>query len=362
MKKMYRFEVDTSQSQDLNFSCLSISLAGMYVGLNSYDTNLVPSVNINEPSTVDLKDKKLYRYPKLALPRMKLDIIKEKCNVKITRDQDSADYAIISETYLQAFLETDWGNYVTFKKLIDYLKEKNYKQDIIDFFSNYPEDDDVSMNRKYWGNAPKTNSNIQAEELDQWFGKACERGNFGYVPAKMMSTYDTVVAMNNLVFDTHMVSLCNEDSLVLNKDEYRNVQSMLKSEDNQNRSLALEMISNCNLEKSFDYVALLYYFLYDYMKDTSNWNSVNVKTLRKRLDAFTPYGNSQYGNLYDNFIKKLDAEKYLTKFAFEETARYAFHNVVKRSMGLGENNVFEIDVKAIKLKDKYVLKTDDLPF
>ena len=49
MKKMYRFEVDTSQSQDLNFSCLSISLAGMYVGLNSYDTNLVPSVNINEP-------------------------------------------------------------------------------------------------------------------------------------------------------------------------------------------------------------------------------------------------------------------------------------------------------------------------
>ena len=66
------------------------------------------------------------------------------------------------------------------------------------------------------------------------------------------------------------------------------------------------------------------------------------------MDDFTPYGNAQYGNLYDTFIKKLMKEDYLTQFAFDETARYAFHNVVKRSMSLGDENAFVMDVSSIK--------------
>ena len=39
-----------------------------------------------DPQDVDLQDKKLYRYPKLSLPRQKVDLLKDSYNVKIIRD------------------------------------------------------------------------------------------------------------------------------------------------------------------------------------------------------------------------------------------------------------------------------------
>ena len=49
------------------------------------------------------------------------------------------------------------------------------------------------------------------------------------------------------------------------------------------RSIALEMLANCNVNKSFDVVSGLYYWWhYDWCKNTNNWNTVNVKALRNR--------------------------------------------------------------------------------
>ena len=44
----------------------------------------------------DLQDATIYRFPKLDLPRQKVDVLKEKYNLSVTRNQDKADYSIIS--------------------------------------------------------------------------------------------------------------------------------------------------------------------------------------------------------------------------------------------------------------------------
>lgn len=341
MTKLYSFSVTAEENQPIDYTCFQVKYVGENVGFGTWHKPAYPKLNIHKPSSVDLKDKTVYRYPKLTLPRAKMDTLKEKSNLKVTRDPTKADYKIISKTFITSLLTTSWNDFVSFEKFIDFLKKENYKQDIIDVFDNYNKHDLISTQSSYY-NSPAMISSMHT------FIKEEGESNYYYVSEEFQKTYDELKISTSLVYDRHMVSLCNEDSVVLTKEEYRNVQSMIKSADVQNRALAVELIANCNLEESLDYVALIYYFLYDYIKEASNWNSVNVKTLRKRLDNFTPYGNAQYGNLYDTFIKKLIEEEYLTQFAFDETARYAFHNVVKRSMVLDKDNVFTMDVSSIK--------------
>ena len=43
----------------------------------------VPNLNVTPGSDVDITDKKLYRFPKLHLPRQKVDLLKDKYNCKV---------------------------------------------------------------------------------------------------------------------------------------------------------------------------------------------------------------------------------------------------------------------------------------
>ena len=51
--------------------------------------------------TVDLQDKKVYRFPKLDLPRQKVDLLKDKFNCKVIRNSNLADIQIVSMNFLR---------------------------------------------------------------------------------------------------------------------------------------------------------------------------------------------------------------------------------------------------------------------
>lgn len=79
---------------------------------------------IDAPELVQIKDKKLYRYPKLCLPRIKVDLLKEKYNVKVVRDKAKSDYSIISMKYLDSITSVPWDSYYdisVLKDMIDYF-------------------------------------------------------------------------------------------------------------------------------------------------------------------------------------------------------------------------------------------------
>jgi hypothetical protein len=63
-----------------------------------------------------------------------------------------------------------------------------------------------------------------------------------------------------------------------------------------------------------------------------------------------------YGHFYNNYLQQLVKADRLTEFAFKECARYVFHNVVKRHMGMDDNSVFKIDIDAIQINPKYLEK------
>jgi hypothetical protein len=127
---------------------------------------------------------------------------------------------------------------------------------------------------------------------------------------------------------------------------------MIQSQDKDNRTLAVEMLANCNVEESFDIVSFLFFWYYDWFKDTNNWNNINVKTLRKRLEKFSGSkdGNRQWA--YDQYITLLSEENKLTDFIVKKTIQKMYTSVIQNTFGC-KNNVFSIDLESIYLVDKY---------
>jgi hypothetical protein len=112
------------------------------------------------------------------------------------------------------------------------------------------------------------------------------------------------------------------------------------------------MLANCNVEESFDIVSYLFYWYYDWFKDTKNWSNINVRTLRKRLEYFSGSkdGNRQWS--YDKYITLLETENKLTDFIVKKTIEKMYISIVKNTFGC-KNNVFAINLEAIYLVDKY---------
>lgn len=333
---------------------------GLYTGVREEETREFLSgessnsgvnqfnITIPEPTLTSIKDKSFYRYPKLTLPRMKVDLLKEKANITITRNKDTADYKIISERYLNSLSDYTWSKLYTTESILEELNNNsnNFTNDCINEFKSllnaYPDDYWDIKQGWHYSNVYRLTDNLQ-----------CAYHNYKYIKASDVSTFNEILNSNNLLLDTQLNSIIYEDMHVLTKEEYLNARNMIKSDDKENTALALELLSNCNLNESFDYVALLFYFYHDHLKEARNWNSINVKTLRNTMSDFVANSNASYGYYYNNFLQKLIHHDKLTEFAFKEVARYAFHNVVKRSLGLSDESVFTVNLDAIKINPKY---------
>ena len=90
-------------------------LDGMHMyNSNSWEVRTEDMVKLGVPNladTVDLQDKKIYRYPKLDLPRQKVDLLKERFNCKVIRDINKGETvmgypAININKYLKNYKKT----------------------------------------------------------------------------------------------------------------------------------------------------------------------------------------------------------------------------------------------------------------
>ena len=117
-----------------------------------------------------------------------------------------------------------------------------------------------------------------------------------------------------IVKDVEINKIISEDLAVISEDQFDQVSKMIQSQDKDNRTLAVEMLANCNVEESFDIVSFLFFWYYDWFKDTNNWNNINVKTLRKRLEKFFGSKDNNRQWAYDQYVQLLETENKLTDF------------------------------------------------
>ena len=266
MKNIYRIKVGWDENKSLHTDARLIE-ERKFISTTS-DVDMMKSLTINDIDSSVIQDKSFYRYPKLTLPRAKVDVLKEKFNISVTRAEDKADYKIISEKYINSLCDYSWNNVYKVSDVLDWVDEESNSfnlsasDGIKDILKDAHEDDLVEFQIGYYW-ATKT---VRIQD-----NKDPLHSNYFYLKSQFENTYNDILSSNNLITDTALNDVIYEDLHILTREEYNNCRNMLKSGDLDNRALALEMLANCNLNKSFDYVSMLFYFYYDYMKDAKNW-------------------------------------------------------------------------------------------
>ena len=370
MKKHYKLNITVSAEhstwlngkEKLGIGSFSLKEDGYYFGRSkSYYPNEKELALLNiitSDKAIDLQDKKIYRYPNLELPRQKVDLLKTKFNVKIIRDAELADIHIVSDKLIINLLTLDWTESITYAQMFEVFNMLKQNDQLTEsgldkckeFLSIVEKEAYICIKvvKDYRYTSPVADdiaTKVSEYDYDGNRDMVIRDGN--------VALYDQLRNTTALIVkDVEINKIISEDLAVIDEDQFDQVSKMIQSNDRDNRTLVLEMLSNCNVEESFDIVSYLFFWYYDYFKDCNNWNNINVKTLRKRLEKFSGSKNGSNQWPYDKYIKLLEVENKLTDFIVKKTIQKMYDSVIKSTIGFN-NNVFAIDLESIYLVGKY---------
>ena len=172
------------------------------------------------------------------------------------------------------------------------------------------------------------------------------------LPKKSAEAFDNLLqSTSQIVFDTDISNIIDGELAVIENDKYEDIEKMILSTDIDNRSLAVEMMANCNIEKSFDVVSGLYYWKYDWFKSTNNWNSVNVKAMRNRLKAYEGVHNTSTIYSFNNYLSLLAKDRKLTRFAVDRSRQQLLNTLLGPIVG-DSSDIFKVDLDNLYIVDK----------
>ena len=345
------------------------------VGLESKnDGQSLDSIAIEES---DLKGKSIYRYPKLTLPRAKVDYLKDKLNVSVVRDKDKADFKVVSESTISSQLQASYYGYHQINDLRNLLKsyiESDLltpvcKEKLLNFYKHLLKEQENGTNILIKFSKSHSwdyqNSERECTNFIKTYSQIIQRKkevNYNIFTIKNKDILEDILNSKNLILDSDLCTIANKDSVTIDEETFYNIKSMSASGDKENVSLALEMMANCNIQDSFDKIALLmFYHDYDY-KNCKNWNTVNVKSLRKIFNAYInlscdSWNGRTYG--YQQVIRLLIRDNSFTEFAYKQVAKSVFDNCIVGVLGCNrDNSPFQIDISAIKLNPNFKISEE----
>lgn len=378
MKKLYNLNFNL---KDKVTSLGSIESGGITIekdkdffitSTNNWELNIqdIENSNISELKPGKnplLNDKKIYRYPKLNLPRQKFDLVKEKFNCKIVRDKTKADIHVISTKFLNGIFDFKWhgtNDVVSPRELLFAFKEMkeagmlsvNLISEINLAFADLEPDSLIIVNSRYNYNNSTLENDISEKIylIIQKFtnDKINHNRIITITPGNSVLYNDLVNANAEIIYDVDLSAIIDEDLAVIPNTDLEQTISMVCSSDRDNRSLALEMLANCNVEKSFDVLSYVYFWKYDWLKDTNNWNTVNVKTLKDRMKDYA--GGHEYHNIhtFNKYIKLLSRDGKLTKFVADQTRKDVLEKCLGSMIG-PSSETFKVNLDNIYYSDKY---------
>jgi len=366
MKKLYEIEIAGGTQSDFRFI---VKHMGYYAGVrdsNRSSSKLVQNlVDCEEPDSAWLTANvdKVYRLPHLQLSRDKLSILQEKCNFKTTRNIDDAQLVIVGDKTIDKCIKIYWGgsDQMTNDKrteLLEIVRSSKISQEHIDSVAkkllHIESNSHIMVSNGYYYHSTQ---NVYTDLIEKFTGsvRSQSRNYVEFVPIEMYEHYNNIVNSNyTYVSDEHMNKLCTEDSIIIDKESFKNIHKLVTSPDKENISVGLSMMANCNEEASKTYLALLFAFDSENMKVSNVWNTVNFKSLRKVYDKYINLSLSQWGHAYDVLIKNMCKDKCLTMFASRVIANTMFKRVLSGYSGAGtRESVFTLNASDLKLKPEF---------
>ena len=387
MDKLIKIRIFSPEKKKLLINQIQVEEVGYYAGSsnrwNEKNTQLTKDLldSISKNDLNSINDQTFYRCPKLSLPREKMNVINEKYNTKVIRDITKADRIIVSEKFINGLFAQSWDSIMStddFRNVINLSRHKGkiFTSEVSEQFEK------MDLQNNYFTVDVPSNyyaENDAIEELEKIVDASSKaRGYHHYVPLDLKSTLDEMFDnKDKLIWDSALAAKSTEDALIIDVETYTRLSQMFTGDDKDNWMLGLEMMANCNFNKSTGFIALLFFrFAENRFKATKSWNHVNVKTMRQKFEKYNLTYARHNSSPYNQFIELLVQDAGLTTFVMEAMLDTVYDNVVESTFGISAETVFEFNRSHLKLKPEYAEKCidknigevllketfDDLPF
>lgn len=252
----------------------------------------------------------LYFAPKVSVPRVKVKNLTIDYGAKVTRDISKADIIIIPENFENILFESNYKYLVDKEQLLlylDYDKRIDYHSlaklnDVLDTHSNVEFVAD-------WSNFSqlKNLANVSSFVFNSHSVVITGVSDF------YSSIYEDLKG-KTLHKESQILKFINgDDALIINGKIFEQLTAMFKSSDNDNHTIAMEMMSNCNYVDSLFYLELLFKDFSYIIKENYARNHVNFKSLCRFLSKSNDrYMHTDFDDIINSLIKhdKL-SEEYL---------------------------------------------------
>ncbi len=269
---------------------------------------------IIEDKNLDVKPgDTIYFAPKVSIPRIKVKKLTMDYAAKITRDITKADIVVIPENFENILFENQYKYSLDEKKLITFLNEDKRidthsltkLNDVLDNYSNIEFISEWSEYRQL--------SNLTSRTSYE-FDYNSRSNVYLYLPNDDFKHIYEDLKTKTLYKESLILKTINgDDALTIDNKIYEQLGSMLKSSDDENHVIAMEMMSNCNYVDSLFYLELLFKEFSYVMKESYAKNHVNFKSLCKFLGKENSrYMSTDFDDIINSLIKhdKL-SEEYL---------------------------------------------------
>ena len=339
---------------------------GRRIGYNLKVTaSILEKANANKPDMTQVK--KVFRFPHLSLSQDRMGIVKEKYGTKITRKKEDADLWVISAKYLQKMTNYKWNvNLVTFTNAKKWYDKFNHL--FTDEAKKYLDESFTTLNPESWIELDVPNWGIDNDDLSKSrdFLEKLESDVVSQPYTMNMSDWNTLqelIDSDKLISDVAMNDITSEDSVILDKESYNNIEAMLKANGKEDKAVAMSLMANCRINESHTWLGILFYDYSWAFKGTKMWNQVAFKTLRDKFADYIDYAsnhsyekNSGRVNILTELLYKHGA---LSKDAIE-MLKDRMHEAVLDYIDQRNSKIFyTFSRKDIKLRAKKEKNTEE---
>jgi len=229
---------------------------------------------------------KIFFMPGCTVPRFKVKQLCEATGMSVVKNPDNATVIIKGDNTEKEIIQEEYiSRYITVEECLEWI-EKNYSVGNIGTLSIKQElskDDTFDLVVLYGFNVYRTMTTGARDENYSWVKQTINCPiNSIYVwvsEDKKLRDFDKILEkMKPIVYQNNLLAIINSSN-VMTEEMYHEAAKMFESDDSNNHVLAMELMANCDYQKSAIYLLLLLKNYSSKIKNRKEKDHVNFRSL-----------------------------------------------------------------------------------
>ena len=360
----------TGERPDVVYTPYVDSEPAIYVGIShGYNSHIEEKHTPNgEDENFDITSiSTYYRFPKLNLSRDKMSLLKESKGIRKVLDRDKADLWVVSDKYMKSLINFNYRTSLSSVQLLrNTLAKENLKlvsNEIRLQLLDMCKDLDSSQEVILLNNIGYTSHSDSETKVNELISILCPNDStgwnsyVGFIQGSVsIAEWESITYSNKIIIeDKVMNNIASNDSITIDNETYGSIVKMIKGSQ-EDRSMAMSTMANCNITKSIGYLALLFFHFNNDMKTNPSYNHVAFKSLK---DQFTKYAieyNYNSEGRYSHFVEMLAREDVLSIEILNHITHLMFERCLGHAFGDKGSSVFRLKSVDIDIVDKCKVK------